>query len=90
MPQAVTPAKRSIALYAMGLTDEEQAEGHLVMRRTTIGCANPDCLKTTIHAAIAPGIYHNGSYRITKEAEAVFDQYLRPQGTAKPQPEYIP
>lgn len=86
--QTVTKDKHSISNSSCGLT--EQAEGQLVMRRTAIGCSNPDCMKTTIHVTIAPGGYGNGDYHFHGKKNPIFKQYLLPQGTAKPQPDYVP
>jgi hypothetical protein len=87
--QAVTDPKRDTSRYSIGL--EGQAEGSLILQRIAIGCSNPACLKTTIHVEIGPGRYRtNMGYSFDDNSEKLFSQFLIPQGSSKPQPEYIP
>lgn len=67
-----------------------QVEGDLLISDMAVGCSNPDCLKTTIRIKIAPGRYRNSDYRFDTDGETVFDQFVYPQGMAKPQPDFIP
>lgn len=70
---------------------KQQAEGAIVMRTTAVGCSNPECLKTTVDVMIANGGYaERGGIRVNPGAQAILQQRLMPQGTAKPQPDYIP
>ena len=72
------------------LTIEGQAEGSLGVASLAIGCSNPDCLKTTVRAKIGTVHYvERRGWRLDGK-KTFFDQSLLPQGTAKPQPEYIP
>lgn len=87
VPQVVTERKRSVSLLGCGL--EDQAEGNLVLQAESTGCANDECAKTTIHVVIGPGYYRDG-YKLNPSKSPIFEQSLRPQGTAKPQPDFIP
>ncbi len=88
--QTVTENRQSVSRNSCGLP--EQVEGHLVMQRSSIGCSNPDCLRTTIHVAIGAGRYRSDicEYVISDMSELVFSQFLLPNGSAKPQPDYVP
>ncbi len=87
IPQVVTDAKHTVSWLSCDLDD--QAEGKLVLRAKSTGCANEECAKTTIRVVIGGGYYRDG-YKFHPGKPPIFDQFLRPQGTAKPQPEFIP
>lgn len=88
--QSVVPSKQNVSSSSIDL--KGQSEGDLLLRHTAIGCANADCLKTTIHVKIAPGIYQGGTgkYIFRPSGPVIFNQFLHPQGCAKPQPGYVP
>jgi hypothetical protein len=78
------------SLQTSGIGVNNVAEGSLAFERTTIGCANPECRKATIFIRIGKDEGRE-SWRVSsKPEEVIFDQFIRPQGFAKPQPDYIP
>lgn len=87
VPQVVTDVKHDVSHLSCRL--ENQAEGKLILRAETTGCANVSCLKTTIRVTIGEGYYRDG-YKFRSDKTPIFEQLLRPQGMAKPQPDYIP
>jgi len=86
-PQAVTDARYDLRWNYVGLDD--QSEGKLALEQEAIGCANPDCGKTTMHVRIGGRKFVNSNVRVDDSA-VLFDQTLIPQGSAKPQPDYVP
>jgi hypothetical protein len=86
--QTVTQQKQNQSRGSIGLTG--QSDGELILQRTAVGCSNPDCLKSTVHVKIGTG-YHNGQGYVFEEApDVLFNQFVVPQGTAKPQGSYVP
>lgn len=69
-----------------------QAEGQIGLYTSAIGCSNLDCLKTSvsvkIQAAKNTGKY--GSLQFIESEEALCDIAIRPFGSAKPLPDFIP
>lgn len=86
--QAVTKDRRNVSTTPCGLN--EQAEGRLLLRHLSIGCSNPDCLKTTIRVFIGVGAYNGQSYAFTDDNDLIFDKNIRPFGSSKPQADYVP
>lgn len=56
------------------------------LRILSIGCANPDCGEITLQIEFGEGGYPS-SYYLSNPLETY---YLRPESTAKPQPDFIP
>ena len=72
--QTVVAEKRDTNTRGIDLKD--QAEGHLIIQDNSIGCSNPECLKTTIKVRIAPGKYNgNGSHAFTA-THSIFNQQV--------------
>lgn len=92
MVQTVTNDKHSTTTTSLEISG--QAEGPIAISTIAIGCSNQACLRTTVHATVAACSWtHNGyssDLRLKAGEKPLFKQYLCPQGTAKPQPEYIP
>lgn len=88
--QSVVSEKQQSYAVSIGLKD--QREGDLVLRHSSIGCANTACRKSTIHVTVGQGSYDHsrGDYSFKAGVEPIFAQFVYPQGTAKPQPAYIP
>lgn len=87
MLQSVVDQQTNIG--ALSLRVDGQAEGLIALQSVAIGCSNSECLRTTVHATIGTGHYDNG-VKLKPGHPPLFSQRLMPQGTAKPQPEYIP
>lgn len=65
-------------------------DGQLGVRCAATVCSNPECLKTSIRAIVCRAGYSSGVPYITNRPEYFLDRTLVPEGTAKPQPEFIP
>ena len=63
--------------------------GNLALEQTAYACANPDCEKTSVRVRIGVRKNVNGNVRLDP-AGVIFSQMVIPQGSAKPQPDYIP
>lgn len=72
------------------LSIDDQIEGRLGMYALAIGCSNIECRKTTVIAHVTPMIYRAGDGIVHDFENAHFSSKLLPQGSAKPQPDYIP
>ena len=87
-------------------TDRDQAKGDITfyMTKSVFGhigisalaacCANPECMKPTVHVevrrmAMIRSVSGSTTGRFTDD-EPLFSQRLIPESLAKPQPEYIP
>jgi hypothetical protein len=66
------------------------SHGTLALQQTSIGCASPDCGKTTVHVIVAPSNYRHDIGQWTFIDAPLVDQRVMPGGTGKPQPDYIP
>lgn len=86
--QTVVDEKQDVNHRVISLRD--QAEGNLIVQDYSIGCSNPECMKITIRVKIGKGGVHANSYRFVAGGNTLFDQSVYPQGSARPQPEYIP
>lgn len=88
-PQSVTEAKFSNGSVFFSIHDSH--EGHLGVYTHAIGCANPDCRKTSIHAAVrsASQTLHGRPF-FAKDAEEILLRRLIPDSTARVLPDYIP
>src|SRR3954470_4950878 len=87
--QTVVEARFSCTTISAGVTDV--AEGSIVLERTAIGCANPDCKKITLSVQV--GIDDSRitqGYNIDPRRELLLSQRLLPRSSAKSQPAYIP
>src|SRR5687768_13486961 len=68
-----------------------QAEGKIALEASAIGCSNPECGRTMVSAVVGPAQYvASRGTELIANREPLFSQRLLPQGTAKPQPEFIP
>lgn len=76
-------------VQTMPVRIEGQSDGLLGVRHVSIGCSNPDCLRTTIRLAIGNRTFVNGGQSLVKDS-ILYEQYALPQGFAKPQPDYVP
>lgn len=86
--QTVVDEKRDVNWRSISL--KSQSDGNLVVQDLSVGCSNPNCLKTTIRVKVGEGEYKNQGYRFLQGGSVIFDQFVYPQGAAKPQPDYIP
>jgi len=86
--QTVTDERYDQGLTHLGLY--KQTDGALTLEKTAIGCVNPDCGKTSLTVRIGTAHRLQGGGHRIDEKRIVFDQSLIPQGTANPQPDYIP
>lgn len=68
----------------------EQKEGPILLNYFAIGCSNPDCKKTTVHIAVHSTFPNQYPPRIDGRSPPLLSLRLMPQGSAKPQPDYIP
>lgn len=67
----------------------DNCEGKIGFSVEAISCANPDCAKTVLHGALRNvNLYPNG--QISSQQEPFETWSLRPQGMARPLPDYIP
>jgi len=89
MTQSVVDAQ--VAHPTSGLIISGQAEGSIGLGAMATGCANPECLRTTVDVTIGHVGYaaSKGGYFLTGEG-IVFSQRLLPQGSSRPQSDYIP
>ncbi len=69
---------------------KDQSEGPLGLSADAIACANPTCRRTTITVTIANAMVNGNGYMVGVGTEVVVEQRILPQGTALPQPDYIP
>lgn len=92
MVQTVTDNKHTTKISSLEISG--QAEGPIAISTTAVGCSNQACLRTTVHATVGPSHRVSNGYStdlLLKDGESpLFKQYLCPQGTGKPQPDYIP
>lgn len=72
----------------------KQAEGMLAVYSTAIGCSNPECARTTVHVKLGQAHRPNPSYPMNiamkPNVAPLFSMYASPQGSSKPQPDYVP
>jgi len=77
---------RSVSDY--GIHQEGSTLGEVLIRITSITCANKDCRKLTLHAALHANLgWQGNSYKVGQIRNA---WSLLPGSSAKPQPDYIP
>lgn len=88
MTQTVTVNKQSAGLNTHEI--DGQAEGPIALRSSATGCSNPECLRTTISVKIGTFGRPQGHPQFRANQDFLFDQRLLPQGSAKPQPNYVP
>ncbi len=92
MTQTVTDDKL-VSQYAL-IEIDHQAEGMLGIVSTAIGCSNPDCMKTAVTVRLGSAHRPHPSYpshsEMVPNKEPLAAISLRPMGTAKPQPDYVP
>lgn len=89
--QTVTNDRFSKWTRYLGL--QHQADGKLALESTAIGCANSECERTSVRARIGETWFDSGDWKIAtldSDKGIRFSQMLIPQGSAKPQPDYIP
>lgn len=68
---------------------EKNAEGVIGFTIEAITCANPDCAKTVLSGSLRNiGLFSDGT--ISSRAEPFETWTFRPQGAARPLPDYIP
>jgi hypothetical protein len=86
-PQILTHPKISEKAVAFNL--DSAAEGDLGLKLVALSCANPDCRKTTIGAALKNWVLNaRANYELTDATLQIFR--LVPRGKELPQPDYIP
>lgn len=89
--QNQTVVDRKAHEYGMPLKLEDQAEGEKIIARIAgIGCSNPECRKVTVRLRLGAGGYDGSEWCVWDADEYLFDQFVYPQGVARPQPEFIP
>src|SRR5262245_55604552 len=69
----------------LGLREHKYDEAGIFVR--ALACANPECREITLRVAFTQGEGRWDSYR---PKVAVQEYLLRPESSAKPQPDYIP
>ncbi|TSB04565.1 DUF4145 domain-containing protein [Sphingorhabdus contaminans] len=85
--QTVVPDKHTV--YDHHIKFEHQAEGLMMSRMSATSCANRSCQRTSFRIQIGGATYTGSSWTF-KSGSILFSQQIVPQGTAKPQPSYIP
>lgn len=85
--QTVTDQRYDVRYNYIVLGD--QSDGKLALEQTAYGCANPECLKTSVGVRIGRRKEVAGNVRLD-DNHLLFSQMLIPQGSAKPQPDYVP
>lgn len=89
MAQSVVDDKHEIVTTPVFI--KGQAEGNLGVNQDSIGCSNPDCLRTTIRLAIGERTHNSNRGRWEMRDDGIlFDLTVLPFGSAKPQPDYVP
>ena len=67
------------------------AEGLLGTYITARSCLNPTCKKTSFELDIGPALqYADGRFYSFNDSDRIFSQRIIPQGSARPQPDFIP
>ena len=68
------------------------AEGQTAVTGHFIGCANPECGRLTASLAVRPTKRNQAQQTVPdySNERAFFSRRVMPEGSAKPQPEYIP
>lgn len=66
------------------------ADGPIAAITTAIGCANPACNRTTVSLSIRKTRGPSYDELIDNNIKPLFNGRIIPNGTAKPQPDYIP
>jgi hypothetical protein len=84
-PQTITDGQESRQNAYLGL--REHKYGHAGLFIQAFACANPECREITLHVAFTQG---EGSWDSYRPKLAVQEYRLRPESSAKPQPDYIP
>ncbi|MCH8684950.1 DUF4145 domain-containing protein [Pedomonas mirosovicensis] len=72
------------------ITVGKTAEGTISGCISAIACSNPACNKTTISFSVRKNRGPNLNHTIISDYPALFSRQVLPEGSAKPQPDYIP
>jgi len=67
-----------------------QAEDTIGYQIQAVGCANPDCERTTVEMLLKKAKWTNNGTKFIEDGDVYFHQRIYPHGAAKPQPNYIP
>lgn len=87
--QSVAESKFGTSIGGLGVY--QNSEGPLALQHITIGCANPECKKVTVHVTVGHAEYNPnfGGLKFTT-LTYLFNQRIIPGGVGKPQPDFIP
>lgn len=85
-PQTVTDSSYAEQNYF--LSHDRNMLGKFCIAVAAIYCSNPDCLEVTISARLTRFKYLHGN--IEYLTEGIINWSLRPESSARPQPDYIP
>jgi hypothetical protein len=73
----------------LALSEHKYGEAGVTIH--AVACANPECQEITLTVAFTKGTVTHSTHGIRYTANEVVGHYnLRPESSAKPQPEYIP
>lgn len=86
-PQTATNNDQDQGRILFSMT--ETAFGKIGINALATCCANPDCMKPTVHVEVSRWVDAMNGRRFTDD-EPLFSQRLIPESLAKPQPEFIP
>lgn len=87
--QTVGHQRRSNSEFIIEVGDT--SDGKMALTGHYISCANPECHKTTISVAVRPvTTYSSGFQKVNYETDPLLERHIIPEGTAKPQPVFIP
>jgi hypothetical protein len=88
-PQTITHGQSHRGNYYLPLVEHRYGEAGLGIQ--AIACANPQCKEVELIVALTTGTTTQRNYGVEYKPRAVVSEYkLRPESTAKPQPDYIP
>jgi len=88
-PQTLSPAQTFEGDMRFRLAENIHGEVGILVHATA--CANPECREVTSKIWFCSGELENQQYGSTWKPKAVISNHaIRPSGSSKPQPEYIP
>lgn len=89
--QVVTEPNFDIGHYHLQVRDKNEFDSPIGVRIETILCANSDCRKITLTAALSKWGFVRGQGIVELQGQPDIQVFpLLPESAAKPQPEYIP
>lgn len=83
----ITDERRSSDTHTIGM---ESRHGRQLLSTTAVACPNPECKELYITASLKKSTFDGKSNRWIDASKPHSSWTLRPQGTAKPFPEYVP